>query len=123
MKDAQIQNTLARVTVFGTLFAAGLMLAGLLWFLSVRGGMAPGDHVFGGEPKYFETPLSMLERAFQRGALGERRSVVMLGVMVLLISPVVRVGFALVGFAAQKDRLYAAISLIVFAVLLFSFFW
>jgi len=123
MKDSQIQNALAKVTIFGTLLAAGLMLSGLVWFLSVRGGMVPGDHVFGGEPKYFETPLSMLRRAFERGDLGERRSVVMLGVMILLISPVVRVGFAMVGFAAQKDRLYAVISLVVLAVLLFSFFW
>ena len=33
------------------------------------------------------------------------------------------VAFAAVGFAAQKDTLYVAISLIVLTVLLISFFW
>jgi len=43
--------------------------------------------------------------------------------VLLLINPVVRVGFAVVGFAVQKDRLYTGVSLFVLTVLLFSFFW
>jgi uncharacterized membrane protein len=40
----------------------------------------------------------------------------------LLINPLLRVGFAVLGFFAQKDWLYTAVSLVVFAVMLFSFF-
>jgi uncharacterized membrane protein len=123
MKDEQIQNTLARVMVNGVLMAATIMGAGLVWYLATHAGMPTGDHIFSGEPKYFENPVSMIRRAFEPGEVGRRRSVIMIGVVLLLINPVVRVAFAAFGFGAQKDRLYGAISLLVLAVLLFSFFW
>lgn len=123
MKDAQIQNSLARIMLAGTLIAAAIIAAGLIWYLATHIGARPGDHIFNKEPKYFENPISMVQRAFEIGIFGERRSVIMIGVVLLLINPVIRVAFAVFGFAAQKDRQYAAISLIVLAVLLFSFFW
>jgi uncharacterized membrane protein len=123
MKDKQIQNTLARVMVSGVLVAAAIMGAGLVWFLATHDGMPPGDHVFSGQPKYFENPVSMIRRAFEPGETGYRRSVIMIGVVLLLINPFVRVAFAAFGFSAQRDRLYSGISLLVLAVLLFSFFW
>ncbi|HEY5769639.1 MAG TPA: DUF1634 domain-containing protein [Terrimicrobium sp.] len=123
MKDEQIQNTLARVMLSGVLIAAAIMAAGLVWFLATHDGLPPGDHTFSGEPKYFENPISMIGRAFDPGEVGRRRSVIMIGVVLLLINPVVRVAFAACGFAAQGDKTYTRISLLVLAVLLFSFFW
>ncbi len=123
MKDSQIQNGLAKVMVGGTLLAAVIMLAGLVWYLSSHTGLKPGDHVFSGEPKFFENPVSMVQRALDLREVGHRRSLIMIGVLILLLNPIVRVGFAALGFAVQKDRLYTGISLFVFGVLLFSFFW
>lgn len=123
MKDTQIQNGLAKLMVGGTLIAAAVMLAGLVWYLASHEGLKPGDHVFSGEPKYFENPVSMIQRAVDIHEVGHRRSVIMIGAILLLLNPIVRVGFAALGFAVQKDRLYTAISLFVFGVLLFSFFW
>jgi len=123
MKDEQIQSALARVMLSGVLVAAAIMGAGLIWFFATHDGMPPGDHVFSGEPKYFENPISMVKRAFDLKDVGHRRSLIMIGVVLLLINPLVRVAFAAFGFAAQGDRLYTVISLIVLAVLIFSFFW
>lgn len=123
MKDAQIQSGLAKVMVGGTLLAATVMLAGLAWYLASHAGMKPGDHVFSGEPKYFENPISMANRALEIHEIGHRRSLIMIGAVLLLINPAIRVAFAALGFAVQKDRLYTAVSLFVFGVLLFSFFW
>ena len=123
MNDAQLQNLLARVMLTGVLIAAGIMGAGLIWFVATHEGMPPGDHVFSGEPKYFENPISMLQRAFDLKAVGHRRSLMMIGVVLLLINPLVRVAFAALGFAAQRDKLYTAISLVVLGVLVLSFFW
>jgi len=123
MKDQQIQNLLARVMIAGTLLAAAVMAGGLLWFLATHVGAPPGDRVFAGEPKYFENPIAMVQRALDVREIGHRRSLIMIGVVLLLINPVVRVGFAVVGFAVQKDRLYSGVSLFVLTVLLFSFFW
>ena len=123
MNDAQLQNSLARVMLTGVLVAAAVMGAGLIWFVATHEGMPPGDHLFSGEPKYFENPVSMLERAISLKAIGHRRSLIMIGVVLLLINPLIRVAFAAVGFAAQRNRLYTVISLAVLGVLLLSFFW
>jgi len=123
MKDTQLQNGLARMMLGGTLIAAAIMLTGLIWYLTANPGIKAGDHVFSGEPKYFENPAQMIQRALEVHETGHRRSVLMIGILLLLINPVIRVGLAALGFLAQKDRLYAGISLFVFAVLVFSFFW
>lgn len=123
MNDAQLQNSLARVMLTGVLVAAAVMGAGLIWFVATHEGMPPGDHLFSGEPKYFENPVSMLERAASLKAIGHRRSLIMIGVVLLLINPLIRIAFAAVGFAAQGNRLYTVISLAVLGVLLLSFFW
>ena len=47
----------------------------------------------------------------------------MIGVVLLLINPLIRVAFAAVGFAAQRNKLYTVISLVVLGVLVLSFFW
>ena len=123
MNDAQLQNSLARVMLTGVLVAAAVMGAGLIWFVATHEGMPPGDHVFSGEPKYFENPVEMLQRALDLNAVGHRRSLIMIGVVLLLINPLIRVAFAAVGFAAQRNKLYTGISLLVLAVLVLSFFW
>jgi len=107
----------------GVLVAAAVMGAGLIWFVVTHEGMPPGDHLFRGEPKYFENPISMLQRALDLKYVGHRRSLIMIGVVLLLINPLIRVAFAAVGFAAQRDKLYTLISLVVLGVLVLSFFW
>jgi len=109
--------------VAGTLLAAAIIAAGLVWYLTAHSGELPGDHLFRGEPKYFENPVQMLRRTFEPGVAGERRSLVMIGIFLLLLNPLVRVFLAGVGYLMEGDRLYAVISAIVFAVLLGSFFW
>jgi uncharacterized membrane protein len=122
VKDEQIQNSLARVMLTGVLVAAAVMAAGLVWFVATHEGMPPGDHVFSGEPKYFENPIAMVQRALDLQEAGHRRSLIMIGVVLLLINPLVRVAFAAAGFAVQGDRRYTVISLVVLAVLVLSFF-
>lgn len=123
MKDEEIQKRLSEVMLIGVLISAAVIALGVVWFLAFHAGTRAGDHLFTGEPKYFENPASMVRRALDFGVFGERRSLIMIGIVLLLINPVVRVAFAALGFAWQKDRLFAAISLFVLAVLLFSFFW
>jgi uncharacterized membrane protein len=123
MNDEQIEKALARLMLGGVLLAAAIIVGGYAWFLVSHWGAVPGAHVFSGEPSYLVDPVEMLRQALDVDAVGERRSVVMIGVLLLLLNPVARVALAACGFIAQKDRLYTAISLLVLGVLLFSFFW
>ena len=123
MNDQQIQNALARLMVLSVIVAAAVMFAGLAWFLVAHPGALPGDHLFSGEPKYLENAMQLAKKALDFGKLDQRRALTMIGVLLLVISPVLRVGFAAIGFVAERDRLYSGVSLFVLAVLVFSFFW
>lgn len=114
---------LARVIVAGTLLAAVLMAAGLVWYLVAHPELKPGDHIFTGEPKYFRDPAAIFTRAFELGEVGQRRSVAMIGVLVLLAGPWIRVALAGAGYAMERDRLYAVVSALVLLILGVSFFW
>lgn len=50
----------------------------------------------------------------------DSRSVIQLGLVLLILTPVARVVLCVVGFARQRDKLYVAISCLVLAVLLYS---
>lgn len=114
---------LARVMIIGTLTAAALIAAGLVWYLSAHLGANPGDHLFSGEPRYLENPAQMVRHVFDWDSVGHRRSLVMVGIFLLLMNPLIRVFLAGAGYLIERNRLYAAISGIVFVVLLVSFFW
>ncbi len=123
MNDAGLQRSLARLMLAGVALSALLIAAGLVLYLTVRGAEVEGDKIFSGEPSYFRQPLQMVERALDSGVVGQRRSIIQLGILLLLFNPVVRVAFAAAGFAAQRDWLYSIVSLGVLAVLGISFFW
>jgi hypothetical protein len=122
MKESSIRDVLARVMLWGTLLAAALMLAGLAWYASAHAGTSPGGHIFRGEPRYFENPVAMVQRTLEPDAEGHRRALLMLGILLLLLNPVVRVALAGLGFLASGDRLYTVVSGVVLAVLLYSLF-
>jgi uncharacterized membrane protein len=48
------------------------------------------------------------------------RGVIQLGLLLLLATPVARVGFSILAFALQRDRTYVIVTVIVLAVLLYS---
>jgi uncharacterized membrane protein len=52
----------------------------------------------------------------------DSRSILRLGILLLIATPIMRVAYCVFGFAAQKDKLYVVISGIVLTVLLYSFF-
>jgi uncharacterized membrane protein len=54
-----------------------------------------------------------------RASRGE--AMVMLGLLLLIATPVARVAFSVVAFALERDRLYVAITLIVLSLLVLSF--
>ncbi len=52
---------------------------------------------------------------------GRGQAIVMLGLLMLIATPVARVAFSIVAFAVERDRLYVTITAIVLALLVISF--
>jgi uncharacterized membrane protein len=103
-------GTLLRVGVFAS---AALVVAGGVAYLLQRGGHVTHYRVFAGAPEGLTTPAAIVH-----GALAlDPAALIALGLVVLVLTPVARVVFALLAFAMQRDRLYVVFSLIVLCVL------
>lgn len=118
MKDAALQNLLAKIMINGVLIAAGVMLIGGILYLKRDGSLPVEDHLFRGEPLDLRKPIDIAQAAWKGNIL----SLIQIGVLLLLANPFIRTFFSILGFGAQKDWLYAGISVIVLAILSFSFF-
>lgn len=53
---------------------------------------------------------------------GEGMAIIQLGILLLIITPLMRIIFALIGYLKEKDYVYVIISSIVLAIMAISFF-
>ncbi len=102
MTDERIQQTIGMLLRAGVLLSAAVVGAGAVWYLAAHGSapvqLHPGAQIAWTGPQ----------------------SVMLAGLVLLVATPVVRVGFSLVAFFLERDYMYVAISSVVMAVLLFS---
>ncbi len=114
--DQALEVAIGRMLRIGVTIAAAVILTGGLVYLRHGAGPAPDYRHFHVAP---QEALS-IRGTFTGIVRGSSLSIIQLGVLLLIATPVVRVVFALVGFAREGDRLYASISAAVLAILVFS---
>jgi uncharacterized membrane protein len=114
--DDSVDRRIGTLLRAGVLFAAAVVLAGGIWFLFRSGAVVPNYRAFRGEPAELRSVSAILLGAFSGHPLG----VIQFGLLILIATPIIRVGFSVCAFAFQKDRLYAAITLVVLLILLGS---
>ena len=73
---------------------------------------------FTGAPEQLRTVHGIVRSA----SSGQARSIMQLGLLLLIATPVARVVFSILAFALEGDRMYVVFTLIVLAVLLYSLF-
>jgi uncharacterized membrane protein len=114
--DRRVEQVIGGILRAAVLLAAGTVVAGAVPFLLEHGGDRPHYRTFRGEPRDLRTVSGVLEDAVALRAPG----ILQLGVLLLLVTPVVRVAFAGTAFALQRDLLYVLVSAAVLGTLLFS---
>jgi len=114
--DARMEAIMGRLLQVGVLLAASVVLAGGAMFLRAQAGDPASYRTFVAHRLELRHPASLLGGLLR----GDASSVIELGILLLIATPICRVIFAVVGFAIERDRLYVAISLTVLAVLLFG---
>lgn len=117
--EARFERLLGNLLRAGVSLSAVLVAIGGVLYLLRHGGEAPSYHVFRGEPVEFRVLPAIVENAV---TLQRRRSLIQLGLLVLIATPIVRVAFSAYGFWRQGDRTYVIITLLVLGLLLFSLF-
>ena len=116
LSEHEIEQVIGRLLQYGVLFAAAVTLVGGVMLLVHHGSTPASFSVFQGEPAHLRSLSAIVSGAFSGGAT----SVVQLGLLLLIATPVVRVAFTLVAFALQRDRLYVLVTTIVLALLLYG---
>jgi uncharacterized membrane protein len=102
----------------------GVSLAALVVFL---GGVLLLRHPWTPTPDFshFEVGDKNLTNLNLQGIFHEvmqlkGRSIIQLGLVILIATPVARVAFCVVGFVRQRNRLYVVVSLLVLLILAYS---
>jgi uncharacterized membrane protein len=108
----------------GNLLRAGVLLSGVVVFCGgvvylARHGSELADYrVFHGEP----SDLRTIPGVFREALSFQGRGIIQLGLLLLIATPVARVGLSILGFAAERDQMYVGFATIVLVILLSSLF-
>ena len=116
MTDGRLEKMVAVVLRTGVLVAALVVLGGGLCYLIQHGSDTPGDRVFHGVAPEYRNPAAIVMAAAHLDCLG----IIQLGLLLLIATPVVRVGLSLVGFAMERDRTYSIVTAFVLVILVIS---
>lgn len=115
--DRAMELGIAHLLRAGVTLSALVVLAGGVLYLMQGRHVTPDYRHFHG----VTTPLARTLGSVLRGARArDGASVIELGLLLLIATPIARVLLAAVGFLRERDRLYFGISLLVMAILLYS---
>jgi uncharacterized membrane protein len=117
--EYQFEQVMGNLLRAGVILSAGIVLIGGVIYLARHGVEQPNYQIFRGEPVEFRVLPNIVETAV---TLERRRSLIQLGLLVLIATPILRVAFSGYVFARQGDRTYVVITLIVLVTLLYSLF-
>ena len=124
-QDQRLEVAIAFLLRVGVITAAVLVAIGGVLTLRHPEAPVPNYHVFhapgdGSCAIATGTAIHSISAVFRQLGNGTGPSIIGLGLLVLIATPIARVIFAVVGFARERDTLYTVISLIVFVILAFS---
>jgi uncharacterized membrane protein len=108
--DDLLERIVGNLLRAGVLAAASVVLAGGAWYLASAGNTAPEYHTF--QPT--------VRGLHSVAALPGPQELIMIGLLILVATPVARVIFSLVAFVLEGDRVYMSITVIVLLILLYS---
>ena len=111
-----MEITISRMLRVGVTVAALVVVVGEVLYLWQAHGVKSDYGYFHGVP----TPVDHFGLILEGIRHSDSRSIIRLGILLLITTPIVRVAFCLYSFAMQKDKLYIPISATVLAVLLYS---
>ena len=114
-----MENAVGKMLRVGVLIAGFVVFAGGVFQLRGTGSSHASYRVFHPQTVGLAGVASGLGGVFALNG----HSWLELGILLLIATPILRVMFCVVGFAAQKDGLYVLVSGIVLAVLIYSFFF
>jgi uncharacterized membrane protein len=116
--DGDVARAVSRILRGGLLLAALITGVGGAVYLLRHGSDRVAYDTFTGEPDELRTISGIVSGASR----GSAPALVQVGVLLLILTPITRVAFSLLGFFLERDRRYMAITAVVLTILLLSLF-
>lgn len=116
MDDRRLEALIGNLLRAGVLLAAAVVLAGGILYLAQHHSQPVSYHAFHPGGNDTRTLSGVVQSAMHLQSIG----LIQLGLLLLIATPIARVAFAIVGFALERDRLYAIVSSIVLVILIYS---
>jgi uncharacterized membrane protein len=116
LSDRSFEAQLASLLRTGVILAASIIFTGGVIYLAKYRAEVPNYRAFHGQPGQYRTISGIWREAITlRG-----RGLIQLGLLLLIATPVARVGMSVVEFTREGDWLYVGVTLFVLAVLIYS---
>lgn len=109
---------MGKLLITGVVVSGTLILAGGIYYLLQEGLSLPHFKTFRG----VASNLKSVKQIFTGFIHLESLSIIQMGLLLLIATPIARVIFSVIGFLFEKDYLYVLISLIVLAIIAYSIF-
>jgi uncharacterized membrane protein len=129
-EDQRLEVAIATLLRIGVMIAAALVAIGGIMALRHPESTVPNFRIFhapgaavsgaGATAAPVSTAIYSISAVFHQLRDGSGASIIALGLLVLIATPIARVVFAIIGFARERDMLYTVISFVVLAILVFS---
>lgn len=117
-RDRRFDMQLSRVLIWGTMAAGAVIATSAIVLIATEGRTTASFATFDPAAADGQSIAKVI-----RGVTAlEPRSLLLLGVIMVIATPVLRVAFSLITFAIERDRLYVLITAVVLAVLGYSLF-
>lgn len=116
MDDYNAEQIIGKLLRAGVLLSAFIVLAGGALYLHQAAFAHRDFKTFHGVAPELKSIVDVAEGAWHLQA----ESVIQLGLLFLIATPIARVAFAIVAFAMERDWMYVGLTAIVLAVLLYS---
>jgi uncharacterized membrane protein len=121
MTIERIENLISHVLRIGVGVSLLVIVAGTIVSFAHHPGYLWSAQTLGPLTRPVGDALPTVHSVLEGVLAGRCQAVVMLGLMLLIATPVLRVAVSVVVFLVQRDRIFVAITVVVLAALLFSF--
>ncbi len=111
-----MDQIMGRLLQTGVILAASVVLVGGILYLTRHRVPVTNFRVFQGEPAQLRQMSGILHEATRFSG----RGLIQLGLLILIATPVARVGFSFLAFLYQRDWTYVAVTVVVLGLLFYS---
>ncbi|HKV27271.1 MAG TPA: DUF1634 domain-containing protein [Candidatus Acidoferrales bacterium] len=115
--DERMDRIISVLLRTGVILSSIVVLMGGIWYLMQSWRLSPDYRVFRGEPASLNGLVAITRGLFSRHG----RNWIQFGLVLLVATPVARVGFCVFAFFRERDWTYVVLTLLVLSVLVFSF--